>query len=75
MELELCKETVTETERIYEFRSEKAIVKVHKPILSPEEYERRRKVCEKGLERFYKSVVAMGIDWDEAVRKARMKKI
>lgn len=49
--------------------TEKAIVRVYRPILTPEEYARRRKLAEEGLKRYYKRVVAAGVDWDESARK------
>lgn len=63
------KVTITETEKITEWRTERAIIKVHQPILSEEEYAKRRKEIEKALERFYKGIIACGLDWDECVRE------
>lgn len=57
----LVRETVTD----------KAVVRVYRPVLTPEEYARRRKIVEEGLVRYYKRVVASGVDWDEAVRSGR----
>lgn len=57
----LVRETVTD----------KAVVRVYRPVLTPEEYARRRKRCEEALARYYRNVVASGIDWDEAVRSGR----
>ena len=56
---------------ISEHATEKAIVRVYRPVLTPEEYARRRKRCEEALARYYRNVVASGIDWDEAVRSGR----
>lgn len=67
--MENCKVTITETEKITEWRTERAIIKVHQPILSEEEYAKRRKKSEKALERFYKGIIACGLDWDECVRE------
>lgn len=66
------KVTITETEKITEWQTERAFIKVHQPILSEEEYEKRRKKIEKALERFYKGIIASGLDWDECARKGEM---
>jgi len=63
------KVTITETEKITEFRTKNAIIKIHQPILSEEEYARRLKAFEKSLERFYWGIVNSGLDWDECVRE------
>lgn len=57
-------EAASGTEKIVEYRIGNAIVRVHVPILSEEEYECRRKEAEKGLERLYRSLVSQGVDWD-----------
>lgn len=67
------KETVTETERIYEYTTicysgVRANVTVKRPILSEEEYERRRKITEQELIRFVQGVIADGHDWNELVQ-------
>lgn len=67
--MENRKVTITETEKITEWQTERAFIKIHQPILSEEEYEKRRKKIEKALERFYKGIIASGLDWDECVRK------
>lgn len=67
--MENCKVTITETEKITEWRTERAIIKVHQPILSEAEYAKRRKEIEKAIERFYKGIIACGLDWDECVRE------
>ncbi len=55
----LVRETVTD----------KAVVRVYRPVLTPEEYARRRKLVEEGLARYYRRVVASGVDWDAAVKR------
>lgn len=55
----LVRETVTD----------KAVVRVYRPVLTPEEYARRRKIVEEGLVRYYKRVVASGVDWDASAKK------
>lgn len=67
------KETITETEKIYEFTSvctsgTRANVKVIRPILSEEEYAKRLKDVEKALIAFAKGVIADGFDWTEAAK-------
>lgn len=73
------KETITETEKIIEYSTicpsgTKALVKVIRPILTPEEYERRLKDVERALEKFAKSVIASGFDWKERVRLVEEKR-
>ena len=63
------KETVTETERIYTYTTicssgVRANVEVIQPILSAEEYEKRRKVTEHELIHFVQGVIADGYDWN-----------
>ncbi len=67
--MEDIKVTITETEKITEWRTERAFIKVHQPILSKEEYARRHKKFEEAVKRFYLGIIASGIDWDEAVRE------
>ena len=67
------KETVTDTEKIYEYTTvcesgTRANVKIIRPILGDEEYERRRKEAEQELRRFAQGVIADGYDWQELVR-------
>lgn len=70
------KETITETEKIYEFTSicssgTHANVKVIRPILSAEEYAERLKDVEQALIAFAKGVIADGFDWKEAAEQGR----
>lgn len=72
------KETITETEKIYEFTTvcdsgTRANVKVIRPILSEEEYAKRLKDVEKALIDFAKGVISDGFDWHEAAKKGREK--
>ena len=67
------KETVTDTEKIYEYTTvcesgTRANVKIIRPILGDEEYERRRKEAEQELRRFAQGVIADDYDWQELVR-------
>ena len=68
------KKTVTETEIIYEYETilasgVHAFMQVRRPVLSAEEYERRRKNFERALQNYAEHVIESGIDWDEAVRE------
>ncbi len=70
------KETITETEKIYEYETVlasgvHAFVTVRRPVLSDEEYARREKEVEKALQNYARSVINDGIDWHEAVEKGR----
>ncbi len=72
------KETVTDSEKIYEYTTvctsgTRANVKVIRPILSEEEYARRRKETEQELIRFAQGVIADGHDWKELVRLSAQK--
>lgn len=67
------KETVTDSEKIYEYTTvcssgTRANVKVIRPILDDEEYVRRRKEAEQELIRFAQGVIADGHDWNELVQ-------
>lgn len=67
------KETVTDTEKIYEYTTVcksgvRANVKIIRPVLDDEEYERRRKEAERELVRFAQGVIADGYDWQELVQ-------
>lgn len=52
-------------ERIIEYTTERAHVRVHIPILTEEEYNRRRAAVERELVRYYKECIKQGLDWDE----------
>lgn len=72
------KETLTETERIYKYTTicpsgVRANVEVIQPILSAEEYEKRRKVTEQELIRFVHGVIADGYDWNELVQSTEQR--
>lgn len=72
------KETVTDSEKIYEYTTvctsgTRANVKVIRPILSDEEYARRRREAEQELIRFAQGVIADGHDWKELVRSNAQK--
>lgn len=67
------KETVTDTEKIYEYTTVcpsgiRANVRVVRPVLSDDEYERRKKEAEKELARFAQGVIADGYDWQDLVQ-------
>ena len=67
------KETVTDSEKIYEYTTvcssgTRANVKVIRPILDDEEDVRRRKEAEQELIRFAQGVIADGHDWNELVQ-------
>lgn len=74
------KETVTDTEKIYEYTTvcssgTRANVRVVRPVLSNDEYERRKKEAERELARFAQGVIADGYDWQEfAQSKAQRRK-
>lgn len=73
------KETITENEKIITYSTicpsgTRAEVTVIRPILTPEEYERRLKDVERALEKFAKSVIADGFDWKERVRLVEEKR-
>ncbi len=64
------KEEETETERIVEYDTDKAHIKVHIPKRTPEEQAKYEKNMRAGLRRFYHHVVVeRGYDWDELVAK------
>lgn len=70
------KETVTETEKIYEYTTvlpsgTRANVRVIRPVLTPEEYAKRVKDVEQALIEYAKGVIADGFDWNELVKKQR----
>lgn len=70
------KETVTDTERIFEYTTvlpsgTVANVKVIRPILTDEEYARREKNAEQALAEYAKGVISDGFDWNELVKKSR----
>ena len=70
------KETVTDTERIFEYTTvcpsgTVANVKVIRPILTDEEYARRKRAVEQALIDFAKGVISDGFDWNELVKKSR----
>lgn len=72
------KETVTDSEEIYEYTTvctsgTCANVKVIRPILSDEEYDRRRREAEQELIRFAQGVIADGYDWKELVQSNAQK--
>lgn len=56
------------------YRTERAVVTLHWPVLTPEERKIREKRLEKGLEDFYHACIDHGLDWDEIVKKARAKR-
>lgn len=71
------KETVTDTERIFEYTTvctsgTVANVKVIRPILTEEEYARRKKMVEQALIDFAKGVIADGFDWKELAGKKQV---
>lgn len=73
------RETITETEKIYEYTTvlqsgTRADVTVVRPVLSREEYDRRQKEVEQALIRYVKGVISDGFDWEELVRKSRQNK-
>lgn len=73
------KETITETEKIISYSTicpsgTRAEVTVIRPILTPEEYERRLEGVKRALEKFAKSVIADGFDWKERVRLVEEKR-
>lgn len=55
-------------EKIIEYETERAHVKVHIPVLSDKERKKRLAVAERELASFYKSCVSQGIDWDKFQR-------
>ena len=66
------KETVIDGNKVYEYTTvcdsgTRANVKVIRPILTDEEYARRKKVVEQELISFAKGVIADGFDWEELV--------
>lgn len=64
------KEEETETERIVEYDTDKAHIKVHIPKHTPEEQAEYEKKMRAALRRFYHHVtVERGYDWDELVAK------
>lgn len=70
------KETVTETEKIYEYTTvlpsgTHANVRVIRPVLTPEEYAKRVKDVEQALIEYAKGVISDGFDWNELVKKQR----
>ncbi|MCM1009173.1 MAG: hypothetical protein NC485_14890 [Ruminococcus flavefaciens] len=72
------KETVTDSEKIYEYTTvctsgTRANVKVIRPILSDEEYDRRKREVEQELIRFAQGVIADGHDWKELVQSNAQK--
>lgn len=73
------KETVTDTEKIYEYTTvctsgTRANVTVIQPVLTKEEYDCRQKIAEQELVRFVKGVIADGYDWKELVHSTAKKK-
>lgn len=61
------RETITETERLVEYRTDKAKIKVHIPIRTPKQEEAyQRNVC-RALSRYYHAITSAGHDWDELV--------
>ena len=72
------KETLTETEKIYEYTTVcksgvRANVKVIRPVLDPEEEVHRRKEAEQELARFAQGVIADGYDWKSLVHSTAQK--
>lgn len=70
------KETITETEKIYEYTTvlpsgTRANVKAIRPVLTDEEYAQRKKAVEQALIDFAKGVIADGFDWKKAAEKGR----
>lgn len=68
------KETITDTEIISEYTTvcssgTRANVKVIRPVLTGEEYARRKKIVEQALIDFAKGVIADGFDWEELAGK------
>lgn len=68
------KETITETEKTYEYETVlstgvHAFVTVKRPVLSEEEYAKCEKIVEQALQNYAKSVIAYGISWHKAVEK------
>lgn len=73
------KETVTDSNKIYEYTTvctsgTRANVTVIRPILTKEEYERRKKIVKQELVRFAKGVIADGYSWDSLVHSTAKKK-
>ena len=60
--------------RMEVYRTEKAIVKLYFPCLTPEERQVRENDLKKALVDFYHSCVDAGIDWDELMANARKEK-
>ncbi len=72
------KETLTDTERIYEYTTvcksgTRANVKVIRPVLEAGEAARRRKEAEQELARFAQGVIADGYDWKSLVQSTAQK--
>ncbi len=70
------KETITETEKIYEYTTvlssgTHANVRVIRPVLTDEEYAQRKKTVEQALIDFAKGVITDGFDWKEAAENGR----
>lgn len=62
------RETVTETERLVEYTSDKGNqIKVHIPIRTPEQEEAYLRNVRRALSRYYHAVTSAGHDWDELV--------
>lgn len=73
------KETITESTKVYEYTTvcdsgTRANVTVIRPILTDEEYARRKKTIEDELVRFAKGVIADGFDWKKLVSDTYDKK-
>lgn len=73
------KETITESTKVYEYTTvcdsgTRANVTVIRPILTDEEYARRKKIIEDELVRFAKGVISDGFDWKELVSGTYNKK-
>lgn len=73
------KETITDSNKVYEYTTvcasgTRANVTVIRPILTDEEYARRKKAVEQELINFAKGVIADGFDWEELVHSTAQKK-
>lgn len=62
------RETVTETERLVEYTSDKGNqIKVHIPIRTSEQEEAYKRNVGRALIRYFHDVTSAGHDWDELV--------
>lgn len=73
------KETVTDDNKVYKYTTvcdsgTRANVTVIRPVLTEEEYARRKKTIERELISFAKGVISDGFDWEELVDSAARRK-